>query len=239
MTLVVQCRIPDGWKDSPDAREAALRSVRPEAMAVGEMLLYREASKRALKASGAKPLWIGARASFEKFSATPAPVRRDQQARVFAIAGLCVHKNLAAVVISFLLLTIGVSRGDPHGTRSRNSLGFVCCLSLTVYSCLLFLFEDFALSSIPQVAVVAVPTCYYLHLQLMPADLTQPPRTPTGPRPGEGGHARVPNHSDGGGADDLHGSPGQMEMGGASFSEVALPGLSAEGLAPARSLGND
>ncbi|CAE7803650.1 unnamed protein product [Symbiodinium sp. CCMP2592] len=173
MTLVVQCRIPDGWKDSQDAREAALRSVRPEAMALGEMLLYREASKRALKALGAKPLWIGARASFEKFSGTdPLLFVGINKLVFFAIAGLCVNKNLAAVVISFLLLTIGVSRGDPHGTRSRNALGFVCCLFLTVYSCLLLLFEDFALSSISQAAVVAGPTCYYLHLQLMPADLT-------------------------------------------------------------------
>eukprot|EP00439_Symbiodinium_sp_Y106_P055093 s2092_g7.t1 len=174
--LVVECETKDGWVDmSPSRLERLLSGAREEAMALGDMLLYRQASHQVLKRS----LWIGARSAFESFATTdPLLFVGLDKVVVLAITSLCLKKDLAGVATFFGILAVGILRAQPYGTRSRNHLGFACCLALAGYSlCLLLALSiwhdpEWALGTGARFAACAGPFCCYLHLQLAPADMT-------------------------------------------------------------------
>ncbi|CAK9092658.1 unnamed protein product [Durusdinium trenchii] len=169
-SMTFTCSATDQWRRlTVQQQEHCLRDARSYAIGLSETFLYRHVARAALMEGNLESLWLGARNTFERFSVSdPLLFVGLSQVAVAAITALCVKKDLATLGTTFLLLAIGLFRGKPFGSRSRNQLGFICYLSLAAFSFVLYLFGK---GRHTWAIFLIVPLGFFLHLQMMQGDV--------------------------------------------------------------------
>eukprot|EP00913_Durusdinium_trenchii_P006687 g6284.t1 len=173
-SMTFTCSATDQWRRlTVQQQEHCLRDARSYAIGLSETFLYRHVARAALMEGNLESLWLGARNTFERFSVSDPLLfvggqRVRVQVAVAAITALCVKKDLATLGTTFLLLAIGLFRGKPFGSRSRNQLGFICYLSLAAFSFVLYLFGK---GRHTWAIFLIVPLGFFLHLQMMQGDV--------------------------------------------------------------------
>jgi len=148
-----------------------------QAMWLGDVLVNRMSCKIALKERPA--LWLGVKSSFFRYGAMdPLLCEGFSKVLVFILTTLCAKRSTAPLAGLMLLAGgLGVFRGMPLGSRGRNQVATASLTTLGLFTFALSMLGTFSGTSsalkwtVPIVAV-AVPSLFFIHLQLLPGDET-------------------------------------------------------------------
>lgn len=147
------------------------------AMWLGDVLVNRRSAKIALKERPS--LWLGVKSSFFRYGAMdPLLCEGFSKVLVFILTTLCAKRSTAPLAGLMLLAGgLGVFRGMPLGSRGRNQLAAASLTTLGLFTFALSMLgtvlgASFALKWIVPIVAVAVPSLFFMHLQLLPGDET-------------------------------------------------------------------
>lgn len=162
----------DAWNLMPQLqRSSLLWDAQSKAMMVADVLVNRQAAKLALKKRPA--LWMGVRGIFVRYGAMdPLLCEGFSKMLVFILTSLCSKRTTAPLAgLMFLAGGLGIFRGTPFGSPSRNHLATISSIILGLFTITVSMLRPstVVVSSLPLIAIV-LPCVLFIYLQFLPAD---------------------------------------------------------------------
>ena len=172
--FTLKCEPGEQWRHLSAAQQKRLlQKAHVDAMNLGATFWYHYVAYSAMTGpTGRGRLWSGTRTTFQRFSMEPLLLVGLNMLMVLAIISLCIKQDFASLTLSCLLLAIGCIKGRPFGSASCNRLAFLSwsCLGAVVFMLHLNMNNMNNMNRTAVGIFVAIPLCFFLHLQLMPGD---------------------------------------------------------------------